>query len=559
MEHLLLAGAREAPVQPLVKLLLEGLDDKGRLSWEAWSGSLSTERGKEALAAWAPTPQAARVWAEESDLGPGALEALAVTFGDPALAQPGVALALGRLAHRGLMEKSKSPSEEALLDLTLAEQLLAAGKGPEAASLLEARLPKLPDEALADLLPPEEADLTHGGGGQVLRVHLWTLLAQARAGSEGRDPGALVELARLQPLVDERLRAVAGPLAERALGLAELLQGSLPPQEGEAEEPIRALSSYVLESTIQHPATQAGGTMDALQGWLGKARLPDYGSIRAYAERLSAAAHPALWHAVADAVVLLGLPSQLEVYISRGERSVGVQVHEGEPPFLMVGADHLAEGGEFSMTPLELRFAIGAELAHLRFQHTRLSASEVWDGVFDKSSQMIDVAVALLGPLGLLGKALTTVSSVQQVTRVGSFLQRQLSWVQTGVEGAASVVGASKELRGKSSKGSAPPVSEVSSQRSELLAFCRVLQLTADRVGLLLCGDVSAATRGVLLTSRRHRSVLTLAQRHGLSTALSRKDGEGKLFEQDLAVRLAALYSFYLSEDFLRLRALVAG
>ena len=95
--------------------------------------------------------------------------------------------------------------------------------------------------------------------------------------------------------------------------------------------------------------------------------------------------------------------------------------------------------------------------------------------------------------------------------------------------------------------------------RDELLAFCRSLQLTADRAGLLLCGDVGAATRAILLTSRRLGPVLDIANRHGLATATSRRGEGGAPLEQELALRLAALYAFYLSEDYTDLRGVITG
>ncbi len=48
-----------------------------------------------------------------------------------------------------------------------------------------------------------------------------------------------------------------------------------------------------------------------------------------------------------------------------------------------------------------------------------------------------------------------------------------------------------------------------------------------------------------------------MAARHGLAKILHRRDEQGELMHQDLAVRIAALCSFCLGEDYTRLRGLV--
>ena len=85
------------------------------------------------------------------------------------------------------------------------------------------------------------------------------------------------------------------------------------------------------------------------------------------------------------------------------------------------------------------------------------------------------------------------------------------------------------------------------------------MQLTADRAGLTICGDLRAAVEAIFLSTAENRAELPLVRRHGLVTALGRRDGQGGLLNQALAIRLAALFSFYLSSDFEALRAAATG
>ena len=72
-------------------------------------------------------------------------------------------------------------------------------------------------------------------------------------------------------------------------------------------------------------------------------------------------------------------------------------------------------------------------------------------------------------------------------------------------------------------------------------------------------GDVRAATEAVFLSSGEYRSELSMARRHGLVKTLGRRDSDGALLNQNLALRLAALYSFYLSADYEALRTAVVS
>ena len=87
--------------------------------------------------------------------------------------------------------------------------------------MLLSRRPALPDEELAEVLPPEDADLTAGEGGQPAHIRLLELLARATDGAAGEaDSSALAALARHQPLLHRRLEALAetapGDLGRRA-------------------------------------------------------------------------------------------------------------------------------------------------------------------------------------------------------------------------------------------------------------------------------------------------------------------------------------------------------
>jgi len=469
------------------------------------------------------------------------------------------ALALHIAVHASARERQRDPIEGALGDIALAEHLLLGSERERARDLLEARLGALPSEALEDLLPPRDADLTAGAGGQALRIRIYELLAEARGPDrETPDVRALAELARLQPLVVERVQALAdraeGALESRARRVLAVLEpGGLAPEAAPPENPgaVRALADEQLWGALRHPLVREGGALlGRLQTLLAAVPVPDATVIRDYCERLSTARHrettDALEYAARaldDAARLLGV-AEVVAYVSRGNKGVGMRGYEAKPPFVLIGGRHIEPDSEFRMQPSELSFAIGTEVAHLRYGHSRVTSSDVWAGALEKSKQGLDLALGVLPML----------RSWRLADRVGRLASRvPQSTLKRVVGGAAAV-----SDRVRRAVDPARRSDDISALNEDLVAAHRVMQLTADRAGLLLAGDVGAALRAMLLVRHDYRRELSQVEQKGIEPILARRDEEGEIAYQDLAVRVAALLSFYLSDDYARLQSSVA-
>jgi hypothetical protein len=173
----------------------------------------------------------------------------------------------------------------------------------------------------------------------------------------------------------------------------------------------------------------------------------------------------------------------------------------------------------------------------------------VWDGVFSKGRQALELVSALSGPLGLLGNA---ARGLQRIARFQGLMQKAES-LTFGVKKAVDLAGIAKDV-----KDAAHNVTDKLSMRPSykpgaediLLEACRQMQLTADRAGLVLCCNIKAAIRAMFLTSAHYAPELQTAERFTLTHALMQMDTQGRLLHFELALRAAALCAFYLSDDF---------
>jgi hypothetical protein len=437
--------------------------------------------------------------------------------------------------HVELRERSRDDEpalERAERDLALADHLIALDRQADARVVLAEALKVLPSPSVCELLPADALS-----GLPRLRVALLERIVSAAEAAEILERTR--ELFALEPLIPQRSEALArvaghedgaAGLRRRAQRVLDLLTSAGELAAPDSDEMVvhpKALSERLLEEHLRHPEARADGLLGRLQTLLAKASAPDASALKAYCERAHLSRHPRLEEAVSDAAMLLGVPS-IETFISRGEKGIGLRAYEAKVPFLLIGGDHLDPSADAYLDPIALRFAAGAELAHLRFKHSRVTPDEVVAG---------GIEIGIQG-LNLLLAATPFLKTVYQ-SPVGRMLDRLGSPVIDRVKGRFEA-GDEEPAIGKDS--------------SELIAAHRVMQYTADRAGLLSCRSPEAAVRAILATHPAHLVQASLARRHPLVDVLARPaDAEEQERARNLSLRIAALLAFALSEDYERL------
>lgn len=464
-------------------------------------------------------------------------------------------LELGRVA---------TPHDKAELELRFAQRLITAGALERAADVLTEVAATMPPLTLADVDVPTNLPKTPWFE---LRRRLQTLLLQVseHGGAADHAGRASLELACLRPLNTLALTRAARIAPEvnrhRCATALRLLsqQGALSPlstsaptrplqelplaQPGPLHEQLHALQEQLLDQLHDPLARQHERFWARVQELAAKTTRPDFATLKLYCERVTEETSP-LARAVDETATMLGV-GHVDVYISRGHDDVGLRAFSNGTAVLLVGGQHVDPHSRYFMPPAELCFCVAGELAHVRFGHARVAPKDVARGVLDKGRQGLDITLSLL----------PVVAGLKLADRLG-VVTAKLSLPNLG-----KLVNTAKDVTRAIGSQQRQPASrsDLAHQNETLIDAHRFSQLTADRAGLVGCGDLGSALRGMLLSRTDYVRVVSRLQQQDLLTAIGQQRSTNPAAFDDLLMRVGLLVAFYVSDDYDTLRRAVTA
>jgi hypothetical protein len=453
-----------------------------------------------------------------------------------------------RFVRDNFFRQDSDKTNHIVFDIGFCKHLLKCGLIKEAKKILEKCLDQIPDETILDILPRKDMDLTGTASGQKIKITILGILSELET---EKNAGILKsKMARLQPLVEERIESVLNlgipQISSKAAELKKLMQpgGIIPGEFAYPQYLYIPLDKSQIEKNIKHPASRPKGIFSNFQKWLASAKIPDLSVLKSYTEKLSSQKYPELSSAIADIKYALNIEA-LEVYISHGEKSVGISSFESNPQFLVVGGDHLDKNSPHFLNATELRFAVASELGHLYFKHSRITSNDLWRGALEKGYFVVDALLSIFPAVGMFSKSLL---SIGKLTQISAFLQKAEKLGKVSARSRDIVKSSEQVVNIYNSKFSNNKNED--KMEMEFLAASRIMQLTAHRCALVFTKDLKSAIRAMFLVSRRYYSELPVIEKYGLREYLLKQDEKGNYRHQELAIRLADLFSFYLSEEY---------
>lgn len=254
------------------------------------------------------------------------------------------------------------------------------------------------------------------------------------------------------------------------------------------------------------------GWLDRLQQSIDPSDPPDRTGLVRGLERLTAAAWPRE-HAQLTAVCkVLGMAVP-EAFVYRGEGAWGVSAWPSDPRVLLVGIEHL-QPGERHLDDAALAFALAVELAHLRCGHPILAMDQNLVGtsrsVYSAFGRYATTAENVFDLITLL-PGIDQITKLQSLFRLGRRMFAARSVLDKATDLASPLW---DRLTGGGEGGGGIG-------RENLQGAGLKLRMHADRVALLVTGDLHAAIRAILTASTKSASLLGPIAEDGLLSVLT--------------------------------------
>jgi hypothetical protein len=192
------------------------------------------------------------------------------------------------------------------------------------------------------------------------------------------------------------------------------------------------------------------------------------------------------------------------------------------------------------LSPKELQFLISLELSHIVFEHTRLTSKDIWRGAKSKSLDLAQVLLMALPILGTLGNMLGKYSNLSYVSKIMMGVDKMDNVIEKGQ--MAIEYGSKVESM----------ITKKNEKEKNLLATSRLMEISADRVGLLLTQDIKSCVMAILKSDPDFEEIKNAIETNGLLSFLKLQNKESEYTNQAYIIRLKMLFSFYLTNDDIR-------
>ncbi len=445
-------------------------------------------------------------------------------------------------------KNNKDLINQTLFDINYSEFLINTGHKRKAGRILKKLLKNLPDETISDLLPAKTLDLTGNKSGQLLKLSIYDLLSTAKGNEDS--VGEIQKTAQLQPLNYERLNNLATSrdkkLKIKAADILTILKkGGLSENEiPDFSVNFSKLPKEIINNILRHPAILKKGSFYSVQKWLSKIKTDDYTAVKNYSEKITIENYKNLFELLENIRQIFNI-DKIEYYASKGEKSIGIIGYEGNPPFLVIGNKHLDENSELFLNMNELQFIVASEIAHIYFKHSKITSQDVWRGVAEKGSFLLDALLAIVPAAGIIGKSVQNVPKLNGLTKI---IRTSNQVVLNGKNVYDTALKVTNFYRKKFKTGSKDETEQ------KLLAASRLMQFTADRSGLAVSGNLKSAVRAIFLTGKYYYELFEDAKNTSLQELILKENNDGSFKNQEAALRLANLFSFYISDEFHQIR-----
>ena len=446
------------------------------------------------------------------------------------------------------LKNEDKPEKQFEFNLNFAKALAKSKFYIDAIEIYKNIYTTLPDASILDLIPTNATNILNGQNGQELKTTILESILDCEQKAHLNTEETLLKLAQLQPLVTTRIEALN---QTRFQHLSKTIEQTLhldnvepAPIDFNEKNYNKLEKTNVLEAVTPDCFKNASGFFDTLNGYIANIKQPDYSAVISFSDKLNSSNYPEIYKVVTNICYALNLQTP-ECYIGRANYANTIIGIEGKPPFLIIGINFIKTETPTQLNINELRFLIAVELAHIYFEHSKITSSDVWRGAAEKGFSVISVLLTILPFAGSLGSILGNFTNVDKYLKIVS-----------NVEKASNVAEKSQDILEVGDKLNINFLNknDETTSSQDLLITSRLMEIMADKVALLFSDDLYAAVRSIILSTPAFEKELPAISKYGLKNVLERINDKEEFHHQETIIRIKSLCSFYLSDTFTDLK-----
>lgn len=446
------------------------------------------------------------------------------------------------------LKAENKPEKQFEFNLNFAKVLAKSKCFSDAISIYRNIYKTLPDDSIIDLIPTNTTNIFEGQSGQALKINILESILCCQQKANFNTDETLLKLAQLQPLVSSRIEALKHTkyknLSTTITQTLHLNNVERLPKDFIEKDYYKLEKTDVLETVTPECFKNASGFFDSLNSYIANIKQPDYSSVISFSDKLNSNNYPNIHKVVTNICYALNLKTP-ECYIGRANYADSIIGIEGKPHFLIIGNNFIKTNTTKQLNFNELRFLIAVELAHIYFEHSKITSTDVWRGAAEKGFSVISVLLTILPFAGSLGSILGNFTNVDKYLKIVNNVEKASNVAEKGQD----ILDVGDKLNINFLK-----KDEKNSSSQDLLITSRLMEIIADKVALIFCDDLYAAIRSIILSSQVFESELPAISKYGLINVLEGINDKGEFYHQETIIRIKSLCSFYLSESFIELK-----
>ena len=297
---------------------------------------------------------------------------------------------------------------------------------------------------------------------------------------------------------------------------------------------------------LMHPSTMKKQPYNGYKSWLEKVDIQETAHITG-GSVVTKENYPEIFTAIEKSCNFLDM-SMPETYIFFTESMYGITSYDGQKPLLAISELHTIADNAHYLQNNELYFAIAKETANIKFGFSKANINNLWRNLSKDGNINFGQLSTSIPKLNFASKYIKDYTRSQKYAK---YMVENPDFNTFDIEQDRIIKLLEQKLSALNYQGEETIKDQ---QAFEFTLFNRMLNFSTDRIGLIFADNIISAVKSIIISDENLPDALQNSQNISIVDYALQKNDNGKLKNIDFALRLQALVSFYISDEYEKLK-----